>query len=92
MAKKPKGRPANPAPREETKAAKFIRLAPARVEKAAKALRALKKMASKSYEYTPEQISQIDTFLSAEFDSCMDAFRSAPNPNQIGFAFGSEEE
>ena len=49
----------------ETKAAKFSRLASARVRRAVKAINLVGALASAQYEKTPAQVDKIETYLNA---------------------------
>ena len=49
----------------ETKAAKFSRLASARVTRAVKAINRVGALASAQYEKTPAQVDKIETYLNA---------------------------
>jgi hypothetical protein len=49
----------------ETKAAKFSRLASARVKRAVKAINLVGALASAQYEKTPAQVDKIESYLNA---------------------------
>lgn len=52
-------------PKDESKAARFIRVVAPRVNKAVKAIRQIGFCAGSTYEYTPKQLEQITKELSA---------------------------
>ena len=63
---------------EETKAARFSRLATARINKAAKAIELIGNLAERSrYEYTQEQVDKIASILNEEVAAVLVKFRPA---------------
>lgn len=61
-------------PQQESKADKFKRLATMRTNNALKAMNGLGKLASSSYEYTPEQVEKIFQALQKTLDNAKDKF------------------
>ncbi len=61
----------NPAPTNRTKADRFRRVARDRVAKIVKSLRSLEGLAGRAYEYTPEQIDKIDSYLKFQLDQTL---------------------
>lgn len=72
----------------ETKAERFIRLATPRVEKAIKALKTLGNCAGSSYEYTPEQVSDLLVALGSELSALESKFEQKKSA-QTAFKFDS---
>lgn len=58
----------------ETKAERSKRLANSRINKVLKAVRLVEKLASKSYEYTEEEIEKMNLTMSDAVVSCMARF------------------
>lgn len=77
--------------RNAAKAAKFVELAPKRVDKATVAIRNVAKLAAKTYVYTPEQAKQVCDAMQAEVDSLRAAFDGG-KPQTVGFSFKSADE
>ena len=76
-----------PAKEGETKAEKFLRLAPPRVNKILNGIGSLKKLsAHSSYEYSDEQISKMFTALRSAIDDCEEAFKPKEKESS-GFTF-----
>ncbi len=76
------------APANETKAEKFLRLAPARVDKVLNGIGSLKKLSVRgTYEYTPEQIEKIFSALRTAMDDCEEAFKPKEKTQSAGFSF-----
>ena len=61
----------NPVPADETKGAKFIRLANGRYINAVKAIRGLAKLGTGAYERTPEQVDALAKGIRAELDEAV---------------------
>lgn len=62
-------------PADETKSAKFVRLAQQRVGKALKAIGLIANLSSRSgYEYTADQVTKIKTALTDKVDATMSNF------------------
>ena len=68
--KKPKTSP----PKDESKAARFIRVVTPRVNKAVKAIKVIGFCAGSTYEYTPKQVEQISQTLFAAMNGLADNF------------------
>jgi len=81
-----KNRPAIKA--GETKAERFTRVVTPRVNKAVKAIQVIGYCSSTTYEYTPEQVSQICNALNVAIDSIINRF-SAKKQSQNDFNFGT---
>ncbi len=76
------------APVEETKAAKFTRLAETRVTKALNAIAIIGGLAAKNnYEYTEAQVAAIKTALDAEITVLMNRFAKPDSVAAGGFKF-----
>ena len=58
----------------ETKAQVFSRLGSARMNRVLGGLRGIEKLASKSYEYTPEQVAKLSAALDKGVQRVKDAF------------------
>lgn len=73
----------------ETKAAKFARLAPPRIQNALDKIALIGNLASKSgYEYTPEQVAKIKTALEGAVKAVTDRFApDAKDQSGTGFSF-----
>ena len=72
----------------ETKAEKFTRLAPPRINKVIGGLQSLKKLAVRSsYEYTEEQVLKMFTAIKAELEECEAAFKPKEKKDEKGFSF-----
>jgi hypothetical protein len=70
----------------ETKAAKFKRLAEARVAKAMDAISTIGGLAAKNnYDYTDEQVTKIEAALQAEIVTLMNRFRKPNEQAKTGF-------
>lgn len=80
MAKNPKtATRKSTTPADETKAAKFSRLASARVSKAVKAIKQIGNLSGNGYEKTPEQITAIKSHLVQAVNSTLAKFdKNAP--------------
>ncbi len=77
---------ASEASANESKADKFLRLAPPRVDKVIKSIESLKKLSAHgSYEYTSEQATKMFTAIRSELDACEAAFK--PEKETKGFSF-----
>lgn len=71
------------APIDETKSAKFSRLASARVSKAVKSIKQIGNLAGAGYERTPEQISTIGKHLKDAVNLTLAKFdKSEGKPNE----------
>lgn len=75
MAKDRKKRTAA-APADETKAARFSRLASARVTKAVRAIKNIGNLSGRSYEYSDAQVETIKGYLTDATKSALAAFAS----------------
>jgi hypothetical protein len=64
------------APKNETKAAKFSRLASARVGKALKAIAQVGNLASRSYEFNEGQVKAIHGYISDAWKAQYDKFNA----------------
>ena len=64
----------------ETKAAKFSRLASARVTRAVKAINRVGALASAQYEKTPAQVDKIDSYLNAAVRAAVARLRGEARP------------
>ena len=72
----------------ETKAEKFLRLAPPRVDKTIKALQSLQKLSVHgSYEYTQEQVDKMFSAIKTQLEECEAAFKPKENKDTSGFSF-----
>ena len=73
----------------ETKAEKFQRLAPPRIQKALDAIGLIGNLSAKgNYEYTPDQVAKIKAALDAKVSSVMAGFSpDAKGPTNQGFSF-----
>lgn len=71
----------------ETKAEKFTRLAPARVNKVIDGLRSLQKLSSSAYEYTPEQIEKIFGAIRTTLEAVEASFAPKEKSTKSGFSF-----
>ena len=75
------------APANETKAEKFLRLAPPRINKVIGAIQSLGKLSSNSYEYTPEQTEKMFAAIRKELDECETSFKPKEKKEDKGFTF-----
>ncbi len=76
------------APTNESKADKFVRLAPPRVNKVIQGLQSLKKLsAHSSYEYTEEQTQKMFAAIRNELDECEAAFKPKEEKKTESFSF-----
>lgn len=72
----------------ETKAEKFLRLAPPRVNKIIKAIDSLEKLSAHgSYEYTEEQVEKMFTAIRSELETCEASFKPKTAEKSEGFTF-----
>lgn len=78
-----------PAAAKETKAQKFARLAPPRVQNAIDKIRLIGNVSNKGqYEYTPEQVAKIQAALDGAVKEAMSGFApDAKGPSATGFSF-----
>lgn len=60
---------------EETKSARFVRIAEPRVERACKAIRLIGNLSASGYEYTDEQVETMFTAVQKELDAARMRFR-----------------
>lgn len=60
---------------EETKSAKFVRVAEPRVQRACKAISLLANLACSGYEYTDEQADAMFAAIQSELDAAKMAFQ-----------------
>lgn len=82
--------PAASAAAAETKAAKFSRLAPGRVERALDSIAKISQLASKNnYEWTEPQIAQIENAIRAELEVMGKRFRATGPVTTSGFKFSA---
>ena len=77
------------APENETKEARFVRLATMRTSKALRSISLLGNLSTGSYCYTPEQVSQIETALYGEVEGTMAKFNKATIKSEKGFSFSN---
>jgi hypothetical protein len=76
------------APANESKADKFLRLAPPRVTKVMQGIQSLKKLSARSsYEYSEEQTQKMFAAIRAELDECEAAFKPKEEKKSEGFSF-----
>jgi len=61
-------------PKDESKAARFVRVVEPRVSKAMKAISTIGFCAGSTYEYTPKQVEQITAGLFRAVNSLVDTF------------------
>lgn len=96
MANKPNTKPvlsdadkaAAAAARKAEKAAKFLELAPKRMDAALTKIRLLGNLASKSgYDYTPEQVAKMKETLQAAVNSTLARFEGDGAAKSDGFTF-----
>ncbi len=72
----------------ESKADKFLRLAPGRVNKILSSIDSLKKLSSRSsYEYTSEQVEKMFTALKGSLEECEKAFEEKKKEDKEMFTF-----
>lgn len=72
----------------ETKAEKFMRLAPPRVNKVISGLQSLAKLSSHgSYEYTEDQVQKMFDAIKTELATCEAAFKPKEEKKNSGFTF-----
>ena len=83
---KGKGRTAAPIPKEETKAARFVRVVTPRIGKAIKAIKVIGYCAGSAYEYKEAEVQQILTALSNAVVALKDQFAKKQD-KQSGFEF-----
>lgn len=60
---------------EETKSARFVRIAEPRVERACKAIRLIGNLSASGYEYTEEQVETMFAAMQKELDTARTRFR-----------------
>ena len=76
------------APAGETKADKFLRLAPPRVNKVIGSLQSLAKLSSRgSYEYTPEQVEKMFAAIKDTLAECEASFQPKEEKKSDSFSF-----
>jgi len=85
MAKR-KERKRQAIPKDESKADRFKRVVAPRVSKAVKAIRQIGFCAGASYEYTPEQLKQIQEALDKSFAETLALF-AGKKSGDAGFSF-----
>jgi len=73
MAKKTARKKQN-IPKDESKAARFVRVVMPRVGKAVKAINQIGLCSASNYEYTPEQLKQISKAISEAYDNMLAKF------------------
>lgn len=73
----------------ETKEAKFNRLATSRVTKTLKSISNIGNLSTGAYCYTPEQVQQIETALYGEVEQTMAKFNKASIKTAKGFSFST---
>lgn len=79
---------AEPSGIRESKADKFLRLAPPRVDKVLSAINSLKKLSAHgSYEYTQEQVDKMFDSIRKKVDECEAAFKPKSDEKNEGFSF-----
>ena len=74
----------------ETKAAKFSRLASARVKRAVKAINLVGALASAQYEKTPTQVDKIESYLNAAVRGAVARLRGEAEADNTIWAFPVE--
>jgi len=72
-----------PAPENETKAERFVRVVRPRVNKAVKAISVIGYCAGTAYESTPEQVSQIVETLRKAVDVTSSKFTTKPKETSV---------
>lgn len=70
-----KGKRGSTVPPDETKQARFSRLASQRVAKAVKQIKNIGNLSGSGYEYTEEQVKAISNFIKSAHDEAMSRFR-----------------
>lgn len=80
-----------PAKKNETKGEAFIRLASARVPKAADALRLVGQLGSANYETNQDAIKEIQEFLQGAMDEAMKALGAKAKVGPNAPDYGGEE-
>lgn len=76
-----------PAPKGETKAQKFERLASARVTKALESIRLVGSLTGPTYEHTPKHVAAIETALRSAVEKAIEGLRNPSSNDQNGFSF-----
>lgn len=71
----------------ETKAEAFVRIAPRRVDKVLDSIKNLAPLASKNYEYTPEQVDKMFVVMAEALAECRAKFDGAKVEKKTGFTF-----
>lgn len=66
----------------ETRAEKFLRIAPSRVNKVLHALDTLGNLSGSGYEYTPEQVESIRSAINERFEEVMAGFEKKKNKSK----------
>lgn len=82
MAEKRKRRKVN-IPKDETKAARFVRVVTPRVVKAVKSISVVGYCASSTYEYTPQQVKQIVEVLLDAVEGVNNKFVAKTSPEGV---------
>jgi len=73
--------------KNESKEAKFVRLALPRVNKALNAIRQIGSLSGPGYLYTSEQIEKMDKVLSEACDDAIERFNKTGSKEKQAFAF-----
>ena len=72
----------------ETKAEKFLRLAPPRVDKILKGISSLEKLSAHgSYEYNDKQVTKMFTAIKEKLNECEASFKPKAENETKGFSF-----
>lgn len=72
---------------KESKAEAFVRIAPKRVDKILDAIKSLSTMASKNYEYTPEQVNKMFIAIADALSEARNKFDGVASEKKTGFNF-----
>ena len=86
MASKPRKARA-PAPANETKEMKFVRLGKARMDKALKGIRLIGNLSGSGYSYNAEQIEKMEQALHSAVEATMERFSTQDKATANGFSF-----
>lgn len=77
-------------PKDETSAARFLRLGEPRMTRALGAIAAIGKLAAPSYEYSPAQVTEIENALMVAVADCIAAFRQPTKRGRQAWTFGAD--
>lgn len=75
MVAKKARKPREAAPKDETKAARFVRLGNARLKKTVKSISLMGNLSGSGYEYTTEQVDKIKTALESAVEDTISKFQ-----------------